>query len=103
MIDRQRICGEYHTITNIKKLIGHSDNSATESYYGRLEPFVGYQILNSFDYFYHYPFLKRLEEKIKEIFNNDIKYELNWLTEKNEEEWKIKSKIKKNKGKTISK
>ncbi|MGE4444750.1 MAG: hypothetical protein AB7E37_07280 [Candidatus Altimarinota bacterium] len=103
MIDRQRICGEYHTISNIKKLIGHSDKSATESYYGRLEPFIGYQILNSFDYFYHYPFLERLEEEIKEIFNNDIKYELNWLTQKNDEEWKIKSKIKKNKGKSISK
>ncbi|KAB7884618.1 hypothetical protein [Poseidonibacter ostreae] len=103
VIDRQKIGGNYHTITNIKKLIGHSDSSATEYYYERIEPFVGYQILNSFDYFFHYPFLERLEEDIKEVFNDDIKYELDWVTQKNDEEWKIKSKIKKNKGKTIIK
>lgn len=103
VIDRQKIGGDYHTMTNIKKLIGHSDSSATEYYYERIEPFVGHQILNSFDYFFHYPFLERLEEDIKEIFNDDIKYELDWVTQKNHEEWKIKSKIKKHKGKTVSK
>lgn len=103
VIDRQKIGGDYHTITNIKKLIGHSDSSATEFYYERIEPFIGFQILNSFDYFFNYPFLERLEEDIKEIFNDDIKYELNWLTQKSEEEWKIKSKIKKHKSKAINK
>lgn len=103
MIDRQRVGGDYHTITNIKKLIGHSDKSASESYYGRLEPFVGYQILNSFDYSFHYPFLERLEEDIREIFNDDIKYDLDWVVQKSNEEWEIKSRIKKNKGKTLSK
>lgn len=103
VIDRQKIGGDYHTITNIKKLIGHSDSSATEYYYERIEPFIGYQILNSFDYFFHYPFLERLEEDIKEIFNDDIKYELDWVTQKSDEEWKIKSKIKKNKSQTESK
>ena len=103
IIDKQKIGGDYHTITNIKKLIGHSDSSATEYYYERIEPFIGYQILNSFDYFFHYPFLERLEEDIKEIFNDDIKYELDWVTQKSDEEWKIKSKIKKNKSQTESK
>jgi hypothetical protein len=103
VIDRQKIGGDYHTITNIKKLIGHSDSSATEFYYGRIEPFIGYQILNSFDYFFHYPFLERLEEDIKKIFDDDIKYKLDWVTQKDDEEWMIKSKIKKNKSQTVSK
>lgn len=87
---------EYDTESNKKQLIGHS-HGITSKYLGRLEPFIGYTILNAISY-------EELDfVDLKKSINNfygEIITDLIWLDEKNEE-WKKVSKVKSRRGRKI--
>ena len=89
--------GQYATSENKNRLIGH-DNGMSGHYLGRIEPYQGYQILNDISYS-HINFID-IKYTIEEYYR-EIKTDLKWLKERENEEWVKKSKVKPKSGRKV--
>lgn len=89
----------YDTEMNKKKILGH-DTKTTGGYYGRLEPFIAYQILNSINFEENLEF-DNIKNTINKFYSNNIIFELNWLDELSSSEWSKESKVRTRKTRKI--
>lgn len=87
---------EFDTEINKKAIIGHTEKTESQGYAGRIEPSIGYEILNSFDWSeIEFDFLKSSIHEYYSNINENILYELSWLKNHNED-WKVKTSYKSN-------
>lgn len=88
---------ENYTDLNIKKIIGH-DTSTTGRYYGRIEPFVAFEILNNVDFESEINF-SEIKQTIKSYYK-EVLFELSWMKD-SRDDWNKVSKVKSKKGRKV--
>jgi uracil phosphoribosyltransferase len=95
-----QVYGKNDTELNKKRLIGHTENTESQRYVGRLEPSIAYEIINAFDWSeINFDEIKDTVKSYYHNINEEILYDLPWLNNHNED-WKIVTtfKVKKSKG-----
>ncbi|WP_122892842.1 hypothetical protein [Arcobacter peruensis] len=88
------VYGEYDTLLNKKRLIGHEEGTSTQGYVGRIDPSIASFIINSINWSeLNFHDLKDTVNEYYQNINEEILYDIKWL-EDSKEDWKEETKYR---------